>query len=98
MEDLILLNTKQISNSLTGEIKTKFDKLVKQQEGYGNYDIFDAEISDLYIDIRFGDYFVIYYFRPDGVIVDKIGTGQGHKDEPILRNVAEQLFNLVRNA
>ena len=98
MEDRISLNTKQISNSLTGETKTKFDKLVKQQEGYGNYDIFEAEISDLVIDICFGDYFVIYYFRPDGVIVDTIGTGQGHKDEHVFRDVAEQLFNLVRNA
>ena len=94
----VSLNTKQISNSLTGETKTKFDKLVKQQEGYGNYDIFEAEISELVIDIYFGDYFVMYYFRPDGVIVDTIGTGQGHKSEPILKEVAEQLFNLVRNA
>ena len=93
-EDLIHLNTKQLINSLEGKNKTFVEQIEKQQEqNYGNYDVFRVTIQDFAIEVQFGEMWITFYFKEDGTIRDTSGTGQGHRYENWLRQIAEELFN-----
>ena len=79
---------------MEGKNKTFVEQIEKQQEqNYGNYDVFRVTIQDFAIEVQFGEMWITFYFKEDGTIRDTSGTGQGHRYENWLRQIAEELFN-----
>lgn len=93
----INLNTKQLINSLEGETKEYVERVEKEQEEkYGNYDVFEAVVRPYAIDVVIGESYITLYFDKEGNVKDTIGTAQGSEHEKMLKQIAKELFNLVR--
>jgi len=87
------LNTEQLIYNLVGQSKSFVKRVEKQQEEkYGNYDIFEVNIKDENdIEVCFGENWIEFFFNSSGVVVDTLGTGQGHKYHKNLQQIAEEL-------
>lgn len=88
-----ILATKDLIHTLTG-VNKSFIKRVskKQEEKYGNVDIFDAIMrrDEDSVQISFGDYWIRFFFA-NNKIFDTLGTGQGHKYHQSLEKCAIEL-------
>ena len=90
-----MLNTKQLTQMLTGKNKAFITRVSKQQEEkYGNVDIFAAWLGYNEIEIAFGDYSITFFFR-NGKVYDTLGNGQGHKYHKSLQSCAEELYKNI---
>ena len=89
------LNTKQLINTLTGENRQFVERVEKEQEeNYGNYDIFEATLSDYYVEIQIGEQWLTVYFDGLGNIQDTSGTAQGGRYAKELLNCCIELHQI----